>query len=318
MPEFRISVNFSAVQLRERKVAQDVLDVLAKTGLPGNALTIEITESVQLQEFQYYSEIFNCWREAGIELSIDDFGTGYASMSYLKQLNVNEIKIDRLFVKGVEEATYNYRLISNMIEFAKSNAIRICCEGVEDVKELTVLEGLAPNLIQGYLFSKPCRQEEFERSFIDYNTEDYREHEAFVQKIYHYKDKMHVIYFNTKNILRETALGLWIIRINEEEGYYEMHVDETMEHIMSVDRKYTPQECYDYWFSRIKDGYQEYVVKNVNRMIEADKVIQLSYPWEHPSFGEVTVRCCGKRVEDSDGMITLEGYHRITSNIEQN
>lgn len=73
-------------------------------------------------------------------------------MSYLKQLNVNEIKIDRLFVKGVEEATYNYRLISNMIEFAKSNAIRICCEGVEDVKELTVLEGLAPNLIQGYLF----------------------------------------------------------------------------------------------------------------------------------------------------------------------
>lgn len=318
MPEFRISVNFSAVQLRERKVAQDVLDILAKTGLPGNALTIEITESVQLQEFQYYSEIFNCWREAGIELSIDDFGTGYASMSYLKQLNVNEIKIDRLFVKGVEEATYNYRLISNMIEFAKSNAIRICCEGVEDVKELTVLEGLAPNLIQGYLFSKPCRQEEFERSFIDYNTEDYREHEAFVQKIYHYKDKMHVIYFNTKNILRETALGLWIIRINEEEGYYEMHVDETMEHIMSVDRKYTPQECYDYWFSRIKDGYQEYVVKNVNRMIEADKVIQLSYPWKHPAFGEVTVRCCGKRVEDSDGMITLEGYHRITSNIEQN
>lgn len=71
-------------------------------------------------------------------------------------------------------------------------------------------------------------------------------------------------------------------------------------------------------FSRIKDGYQEYVVKNVNRMIEADKVIQLSYPWKHPAFGEVTVRCCGKRVEDSDGMITLEGYHRITSNIEQN
>lgn len=58
MPEFRISVNFSAVQLKERKVAQDVLDVLAKTGLPGNALTIEITESVQLQEFQYYSADF--------------------------------------------------------------------------------------------------------------------------------------------------------------------------------------------------------------------------------------------------------------------
>ena len=60
----------------------------------------------QLQEAGYLSNIFQRWREAGIGLSIDDFGTGYASMSYLKELNVEEIKIDRLFVKGIEEATY--------------------------------------------------------------------------------------------------------------------------------------------------------------------------------------------------------------------
>lgn len=138
----------------------------------------------QLQEAGYLSNIFQRWREAGIGLSIDDFGTGYASMSYLKELNVEEIKIDRLFVKGIEEATYNYRLISNMIEFAKTNAIRICCEGVEDVHELTVLEGLAPNLIQGYLFSKPCKTEEFESAFINQGTEAYRRYAEFVRKIY--------------------------------------------------------------------------------------------------------------------------------------
>lgn len=317
-PDFRISVNFSAVQLNVKNIADKVLYLLGKTGLPGDALTIEITESTQMQEFEHFRDIFRCWREAGIELSIDDFGTGYASMSYLKELDVNEIKIDRLFVSGIEEATYNYRLISNMIEFAKSNEIRICCEGVEDMRELSVLEGLSPTLIQGYLFAKPCKKEEFERAFIDSRTSDYKEHEQFVQKIYQYKDRMHVIYFNPKDILRENDLGLWIIRINEEDGYHEMHADETMEHVMSVDKKYTPKECYDFWYSRIRKDYCAYVEKNVKRMMEVDKVVQLQYPWIHPELGEIMVRCSGKRVEDSDGMITLEGYHRIISTIEEN
>lgn len=314
--DFHISVNFSVVQLEEKHVAERVLDILAETGLPGNALTIEITESMQLPGNQEFDDIFRCWREAGIELSIDDFGTGYASMSYLKELDVSEIKIDRMFVQGVDEATYNYRLISNMIEFAKNNAIRVCCEGVEDMRELTVLEGLSPSLIQGYLFAKPCEREAFERTFIDRETEAYKENAEFIQKIYQYKDKMQVIYFDAKDILRETEVGLWIIRINEEEQYYEMHADETMEHVMAVDRRYTPQECYEFWYSRIKEECRDYVQKNIRRVMESDKVVQLQYSWIHPEFGEVIVRCSGKRVEDSDGMVTLEGYHRIISNIE--
>lgn len=314
---FRISVNFSAVQLKDKGIAQMVLDELAKAKMPGNALTIEITESVQLQSNEYFADVFKCWRDAGIEISIDDFGTGYASMGYLKKLNVNEIKIDRMFVKGVEEATYNYRLISNMIEFAKNNSIRICCEGVESMQELTVLEGLSPNLIQGYLFAKPCKKERFESFFLDSNTPEYKEHEAFVKKLYKFKDRMQVVYFDTKDILRKTDLGLWIIRISEEDNYHEMHADETMERIIAVDRKYTPQECYDYWYDRINDNYREYVKENVKRMIESDKVVQLQYPWNHPQLGEIVVRCSGKRVDDADGMITLEGYHRIISNIEE-
>lgn len=315
--DFRISVNFSAIQLREKDIAQKVLKLLEKTDMPGSALTIEITESVQLQKNENFSEILTQLRDAGIEISIDDFGTGYASMGYLKSMNVNEIKIDRMFVKGINEATYNYRLISNMIEFAKNNSIRICCEGVESMQELTVLEGLSPNLIQGYLFSKPCRKEDFEHAFIDSAKDEYRQHMEYVQKLYKYKDRMQVIYFNTKDILRKTDLGLWIIRINEEEQYYEMHADETMERIIAVDRKYTPQECYKYWYGRIKEGYTDYVAENVKRMMESDKVVQLQYPWIHPELGEVVVRCSGKRVEDSDGFITLEGYHRIISNIEE-
>ncbi len=315
--DFRISVNISAVQLRDKKIDQNVLDILKRTGVPGSALTIEITESVQLQSYEHFGEIFRRWRDEGIEISIDDFGTGYASMGYLKKLDVSEIKIDRMFVRGVEEATYNYRLISNMIEFAKNNSIRICCEGVESMQELTVLEGLSPNLIQGYLFAKPCKVEQFENFFIDNTTPEYRQHEAFVKKLYKFKDRMQVVYFDTKDILRKTDLGLWIIRISEGDGYHEMHADETMERVIAVDRKYTPQECYDYWYDRINDNYRDYVNENVKRMIESDKVVQLQYPWLHPQLGEIVVRCSGKRVDDTDGMITLEGYHRIISTIEE-
>ena len=237
-------------------------------------------------------------------------------MGYLKQLKVDEIKIDRLFISNIDEGTYNYKLIYNMIEFARTNSIRICCEGVEDMHELAVLEGLSPNVLQGYLFDKPCKIEDFDGGYILKENDRYKEREEFVQKLYEYKEKRHIIHFNPKDILRVTDVGLWIIRINEEEKYYEMHADETMERVLGTDKRYTPDECYHFWYSRIKDGYQEYVQKNVKLMKEIEKVVQLEYPWIHPVLGEVMVRCNGRRVENSDGMIVLEGYHRIISNIE--
>lgn len=317
LPEFHINVNFSVVQLSEHDIAQKVLDILEKTGMTGDALTIELTENIQIHDTAYLNEIFGRWREAGVELSIDDFGTGYASMGYLNELNVAEIKIDRIFVARIGEATYNYKLISSVIDFAKNTNIRIICEGVEDMRELVVLEQLAPNLIQGYLFAKPCDKELFERSFINPQTIEYQMYVEQIQEIYQYKNRMNVVHFDAKDILRETEVGLWIIRINETEQYYEMYADETMEHVLGVDRKYTPAECYQFWLSRIKPEYVDYVTENVMHIIESDKVVQLQYPWMHPKLGEVIVRCSGKRLENSDGMVALNGYHRILSTIEE-
>lgn len=317
IPDFHINVNFSVVQLEDSDIAQKVLKILEKTKMPGEALTIELTENIQMHNIAYLNEIFRVWREAGVELSIDDFGTGYASMGYLNELNVAEIKIDRMFVAQIGEATYNYKLISSVIDFAKNTNIRIICEGVEEIRELVVLEQLAPNLIQGYLFAKPCNEEAFERSFLNGETTEYREHMEQIHEIYQYKNMMNVVHFDAKDILRETEVGLWIIRINEKEQYYEMYADETMEHVLGVDRKYTPQECYQFWHSRIKPEYVEYVEENVQHIIESKQVIQLQYPWQHPLLGEVIVRCSGKRLADSDGMITLNGYHRVMSTIEE-
>ena len=166
LPEFHIGVNMSYRQLRDASIEQDVLDLLCQSGLPGSALTIEITESMQLLDYPHLNRIFRSWKDHGIEISVDDFGTGYSSLHRLQEMEIDEIKIDRCFVSSIEKSAYNYRLLSNMIELADSCGIRVCCEGAETQTELRVLEDLHPSLLQGFLFSGPCTPEEFTARFV--------------------------------------------------------------------------------------------------------------------------------------------------------
>lgn len=166
MPDFHISVNMSYVQLKHPNIKTQVIETLRQSGVPGDALTLEVTESMQLQEFRYFNEIFSEWRDEGIEVSVDDFGTGYSSLGYLKNLEIDEIKIDRCFVRGIQNSSYNYRLLSSILALASDTQIQVCCEGVEEKEELQVLEELKPHRLQGYLFSKPCEKEKFEEMYF--------------------------------------------------------------------------------------------------------------------------------------------------------
>ena len=160
LPDFHISVNISYVQLRQKGIEEAVLALLQQMDLPGEALTLEVTESMQLQDYSYFNKIFYEWKRYGIQISIDDFGTGYSSLSYLKSIEVDETKIDRCFVSRIQHNAYNYRLLSNMIELAHSARIKVCCEGVETEEELLALKELKPDVLQGFLFAKPYKKEE--------------------------------------------------------------------------------------------------------------------------------------------------------------
>ena len=166
-PKFRISVNMSYYQLEFDSIKEDVLDLVKGSGVPGNALTIEVTESMELSDYPQINSCFQKWKQYGIELSVDDFGTGYSSLRRLKEMAVDEIKIDRCFVREIQNSAYNYRLLNNIIELADSSHIRVCCEGVETTEELEVLRDLHPSLLQGFLFSKPCDQSMFEANYIN-------------------------------------------------------------------------------------------------------------------------------------------------------
>ena len=165
-PDFHISVNMSYSQFGQGSIENDVLGIWRESGLPPGALTIEVTESVQLLDYSDLNRIFRRWKKAGIEIAVDDFGTGYSSLGRLKEMEVDEIKIDRCFVRNIQNSAYNYRLLRNMFELADSCQIRVCCEGVETAEELAVLEDLHPGLLQGFLIARPCPAGAFEARYI--------------------------------------------------------------------------------------------------------------------------------------------------------
>ena len=180
-PNFHISINVSYNQLCEDNIDTKVLDVVNGSGLPGNAVTLEITESMELLNYPHINELFLQWKKSGIEISVDDFGTGYSSLGRLKELDIDEIKFDRCFVNNIQHSAYNYRLLGNILELADSCQIRVCCEGVETQEELATLEELHPALLQGFLFSKPCTAEELEDRYLKPESPDYQARAALEQ-----------------------------------------------------------------------------------------------------------------------------------------
>ncbi len=178
LPDLHVSVNMSYIQLQQDGVADMVLNVLHEAGLPGEALTLELTENVQLQNYHHFNKIFYRWKQSGIRISIDDFGTGYSSLSYLKSIAIDEVKIDRCFVNHVSYNAYNFRLLSNMIELAHSAKIKVCCEGMETLEELMALQELHTDLLQGYFFARPCTVNAFEETYIRSESEAYQERKA--------------------------------------------------------------------------------------------------------------------------------------------
>ncbi len=178
IPQLHMSINVSYVQLRKNCITDVLIETLDEVQLPGEALTLELTENIQLQNYRHFNKIFYSWKQRGICISIDDFGTGYSSLGYLKSIEIDEVKIDKCFVEHVQYNTYNFHLLRNMIDLAHSAKIRVCCEGVETLEELIALQGLHADTLQGYFFAKPCTVPMFERTYICADSEAYRDREG--------------------------------------------------------------------------------------------------------------------------------------------
>ena len=151
----RIAINVSVEQLHDPHFVDQVMKVLADTGIPAESIELEITESRLLRGEPEVFERLNRLRKAGIVLALDDFGTGYSSLSQLKELPIKKLKIDRSFVDGIESDENNLALARAVIQIGRDLGLTIVAEGVENVAQAKILRAEGADELQGYLFSRP-------------------------------------------------------------------------------------------------------------------------------------------------------------------
>jgi diguanylate cyclase (GGDEF)-like protein/PAS domain S-box-containing protein len=158
-----MAVNLSAKQFQHPDLCEQVAAVLAETGLAPELLTLEITETVVMQDTGRTLATLRALRELGVRLAIDDFGTGYSSLSYLKRFPVDVVKIDKSFIDGLAGSPVDREIVAAVIRLTNAVGIQTVAEGVESVQQLEQLRLLGCPLIQGFLVSAPQPLSELER-----------------------------------------------------------------------------------------------------------------------------------------------------------
>ncbi len=148
-------MNVSARQLRDTGLIDDVRNALAQAGLAPQCLTLEITESVLMDNSDAAIARLHELKALGIRLAIDDFGTGYSSLNYLRALPVDIVKIDKVFIDGVASDTEARGLIRAILSMAETLDLQAVAEGVESLDQALRLEQLGSSLVQGYYYAQP-------------------------------------------------------------------------------------------------------------------------------------------------------------------
>lgn len=156
----RVSVNLSASNLLDVSLPQRVASLLQLHGLPAAALVLEVTETVLMSDSESSLAVLTALADLGIAVSIDDFGTGYASLSYLRELPVSELKLDRSFTADLLSDARTEAIVSGTIDLAHRLGLRVVAEGVEQLATLRRLQALGCDESQGYLHSRPVPAEE--------------------------------------------------------------------------------------------------------------------------------------------------------------
>ncbi|MEM7019175.1 MAG: EAL domain-containing protein, partial [Pseudomonadota bacterium] len=152
---FRLAVNISPRQFRDRELIPYIKETIEKTGISNESLDLEITEGVLMSGQSFIEEALADLNNLGIGISMDDFGTGYSSLSYLRKYPFNMLKIDKSFMHDLGENSANGELVNAAIAMAHGLGLKVIAEGVEDKMQADYLASQACDFAQGYLFGKP-------------------------------------------------------------------------------------------------------------------------------------------------------------------
>ena len=165
-PEYKVNVNLSVVQLLQSDIVDIVRDTIRQTGINPRNLTLEVTESLAINDMERMKDILSSIRELGARIALDDFGTGYSSLNHIRQIPLDVIKVDQSFVTELAEDSYSQSFIKMVAELAAAIGVSICIEGIETKEQYKVLEGMKVRLVQGYYFDRPMPRSDFEKKYL--------------------------------------------------------------------------------------------------------------------------------------------------------
>lgn len=175
IPEFKINVNISYIQMMKSDIWKDILSSIEHYNLPPECLCAELTESGYTDITPYFNTLRKKFEEKKIQFVLDDFGTGFSNLHCITDMNPNYVKLDKDFTAKAMSNARDYELLNKIVELVHSIDIRICIEGIEKEEWYQKLKEIHVDYLQGYLFGKPCEKNQFLNQFVFNCTEMNRE-----------------------------------------------------------------------------------------------------------------------------------------------
>lgn len=165
-PDYKVNVNLSVVQLMQSDIVEIVETALRETQVKPANLTLEVTESLAINDMERMKEILHRIKALGVKIALDDFGTGYSSLNHIREIPFDVIKVDQSFVRDLADDSYSRSFIKMIAELGQTIGVSICVEGVETKEQLEALDGMKVKYIQGYYFDRPMKRENFQCKYV--------------------------------------------------------------------------------------------------------------------------------------------------------
>ena len=166
LPDFRVSINLSYVQILKSPMMAELKLLIEESGIGSEGIVMELTESGYLEETPAVRNVWTGMRTMGIRIALDDFGSGYSNLMNIGRLKPDVVKLDRNFTVKALTRPYEYQLMQHVIQMVHKLDLYVCVEGIENQEELQKISRLEPDLIQGFYYGKPCQKETFMKSFV--------------------------------------------------------------------------------------------------------------------------------------------------------
>ena len=164
--EYKVNVNLSVVQLLQNDIVEQVASVIEETGIRPSNLTLEVTESLAVNDMERMKQILRRIKALGVRVALDDFGTGYSSLNYIREMPIDVIKVDRCFIRDIGKDDFADVFVRIVRELSDIVGMHLCVEGVETQAQYEKMKELKIPLIQGFYFDRPLPVEEFERKYL--------------------------------------------------------------------------------------------------------------------------------------------------------